>query len=133
DIATVPTVAAAVRAHPPTNASLLLQGCDADSLAAPAAPLPDAPAYWTVDPQLDASGTPVPYPHGLIEDARRRGFPGLALQYDAVDDAFLAAARAADVIVDVWTINDGPGLTAWTGKDVRWIETDRPDLAPAGS
>jgi glycerophosphoryl diester phosphodiesterase len=55
---------------------------------------------------------------------------GLALDHRAVDDALLVSARAAGLIVDVWTVNDPQALRAWMAKDVRWIETDRPDLAP---
>lgn len=132
DITTVPAVAAAVRAGTPTSAQILLQGYDPDSLAALAAALPDAPAFWTVDPQVDTTGKAFPYPHTLIADAVRRTFAGLALRGDGVDDAFLAAARAANLDVDIWTINDGPELAAWGKRDVRWIETDRPDLAPVG-
>lgn len=133
DIATVPTVAAAVRAGTPTNATILLQGYDAATLAALAAALPDAAAYWTVDPPTDAAGRVLPYPRSLIDDARARGFAGLALQHDAVDGAFLSAARAAGVFIDVWTVNDAALLAEWGERDVRWIETDRPDLAPAGT
>lgn len=132
DITTVPVVAAAVRAGTPTSARILLQGYDPESLAALAAALPDAPAFWTVDPEVEASGAARPYPHSLIADAVQRKFAGLALRGDGVDDAFLGAARAANLDVDVWTINDGLEIAAWAKRDVRWIETDRPDLAPVG-
>jgi glycerophosphoryl diester phosphodiesterase len=132
DISTAPTVAAAVRDGTPTSATVLLQGYDAASLAALATALPDAAAYWTVDPPLDSARHVLPYERSLIEDARRRGFAGLALQHDAVDAGFLAAARAAGLFVDVWTINDATSLGAWSTRDVRWIETDRPGLAPVG-
>jgi glycerophosphoryl diester phosphodiesterase len=132
DISTVAPVAAAVREGTPTSAQILLQGYDADSLAALAAALPDAPPFWTVDPQFDAAGRVLPYAQTLIAEATQRMFAGLALRADAVDDAFLAAARAANLDVDVWTINDGPQIAAWGARGVRWIETDRPDLAPVG-
>lgn len=133
DISTVPTVAAAVRAGAPTSTTILLQGYDATTLAALAAALPDAAAYWTVDPPTDDAGRVLPYPRSLVDDARARGFAGLALQHDAVDAGFLAAARAVGLFVDVWTVNDAALLAEWGSRDVRWIETDRPDLAPAGT
>ncbi len=132
EISTVPSVANAIREGTPTSATILLQGYDPDSLAALATALPDAAAYWTVDPPLDGARHVLPYDRALIDEARRRGFAGLALQHDAVDAAFLAAARAAGLLVDVWTINDASVLGTWTARDARWIETDRPDLAPVG-
>jgi glycerophosphoryl diester phosphodiesterase len=128
---TVPAVAEAVRTGRPSSASILLQGYDPDVLGALAAALPEAPAYWTVDPPLDAAKQPLPYPASLVTEAQRRGFAGVALSYGSVDDALLAAARDAGILVDVWTLNEAPLLTSWAGRDVRWIETDRPDLAPA--
>lgn len=127
---TVPTVAAAVRAGRPSSANILLQGFDADVLGALAAALPDAPAYWTVDPPVDEAHRPLPYTKDVIDEAKRRGFAGVALLHSSVDDALLAAARDTGILVDVWTLNEAPLLAAWAGRDVRWIETDRPDLAP---
>lgn len=127
---TAPAIAAAVKAGRPSSANVLLQGFDGDALAALAAALPEAPAYWTVDPPVDDSQRPLPYPTAIIAEAKRRGFAGLALLHVSVDDAFLAAAREAGILVDVWTLNDTPALESWAARDVRWIETDRPDLAP---
>ena len=127
---TAPAIAAAVKAGRPSSASVLLQGFDADALAALAAALPEAPAYWTVDPPVDENQRPLPYPRSIIDEAKRRGFAGLALLHTSVDDAFLASAQAAGILVDVWTLNDTPLLEVWAARDVRWIETDRPDLAP---
>jgi glycerophosphoryl diester phosphodiesterase len=131
-ISTVPAVAAAVRAGTPTSATILLQGYDADTLAALAAALPEAAAYWTVDPPVDERGATLPYPQSLIDEAKRRGFPGLALGAWGMDLGFLAAAKAADLAIGVWTLNDVTQLAEWAARDVRWIETDRPDLAPVG-
>ncbi len=131
-VATVPTVAAAIRDGTPTSATVMLQSFDPDVLAALAKATPDAAAYWTVDPTLDANHHALPYPRGVITDAVRHGFAGLALRLDGVDDAFLADARKAGLFVDVWTANDASMLASLTVRDVRWIETDRPDLAPVG-
>jgi glycerophosphoryl diester phosphodiesterase len=130
DLSTVPVVAAAIRASRPSDTTIMLQGFNADTLMALASAVPDAPAYWTVDPPVDAQNQPLPYPTEVIDEAVRRHFAGVALLHDAVDDSVLAAARDAGLLVDVWTLNDVTGLAAWTGRDVRWIETDRPDLAP---
>ncbi|MDQ3368639.1 MAG: glycerophosphodiester phosphodiesterase [Myxococcota bacterium] len=132
-VETAPAVARAIAAADPRprGALLALQGYDAAALATFAAELPGAPAYWTLDPARDAHGRPQPYPSSLVAEARRYGFAGLALDYTAVTPALLAAAREAGVIVDVWTINDAPTLAHWYATDVRWIETDRPELAPA--
>lgn len=129
-IETVPTVAAAIRAGRPSNATILLQGFNPDVLQALATAVPDAPAYWTADPPLDDQDQPLPYPKNVVDEAVRRKFAGLALLAPSVDDGLLAAARDAGILVDVWTLNDVASLSAWSGREVRWMETDRPDLAP---
>ncbi len=130
---TAPAVANAIRrANPRANgAEIALQGFEPKALAAFAAELPWAKAYWTVDPPLDAQDRPLPYPRSVVADAVRHGFPGLALLYLSVTDELLADARAAGLLVDVWTLNEAPELAAWYARDIRWIETDRPELAPA--
>ena len=127
---TVPVVARAIRVNDPRprGAKLALQGFDPDVLAALAAELPDVPAYWTVDPPADDQGRPLPYSRAALDDAARRGFAGVALFHGSVDDALLAAARQRGLLVDVWTVNERAQLDAWRARDVRWIETDRPEL-----
>ncbi|MEO7092222.1 MAG: glycerophosphodiester phosphodiesterase family protein, partial [Polyangiales bacterium] len=63
-ITTVPAVAQAIRAANPgaRGATIALQSFDPDTLVALSRALPDAPAYWTVDPPLDADHHPLPYP-----------------------------------------------------------------------
>jgi glycerophosphoryl diester phosphodiesterase len=132
---TIPAIAAAIeRKDPrPRGGKLALQGFDAKTLAAFAAAVPDAPAYWTVDPPVDDTDKehpiPLPYPRGVVAEAKRHGFPGLALFFGSVTDELLADAEAAGLEIDVWTINEAPELARWTSrKGIRWIETDRPDL-----
>lgn len=132
EAATVPAIAKAILAADPRprGGQLALQGYEAATLAAAAAALPGVPAYWTVDPPVDDQRKPLPYPRSFVDEVQRHGFPGVALDYRGLDDELLAALRAAGIIVDVWTINDAAQLEAWLARDVRWIETDRPDLAP---
>lgn len=127
---TARAIADVIRTALPTNATVALQGFDPDALGALAAALPDALAYWTVDPPLDEADQPLPYTRAVIDEATRRGLPALALDHRGVTDEFLAAARNAGLLVDVWTVNEPPLLAAWATRDVRWIETDRPELAP---
>ncbi|HEU4614656.1 MAG TPA: glycerophosphodiester phosphodiesterase family protein [Kofleriaceae bacterium] len=127
---TARAIADVIRTALPTNATVALQGFDPDALGALAAALPDALAYWTVDPPLDEADQPLPYTRALIDEATRRGLPALALDHRGVTDEFLAAARNAGLLVDVWTVNEPPLLAAWAARDVRWIETDHPELAP---
>jgi glycerophosphoryl diester phosphodiesterase len=127
---TAPAIAAVVRESRPTSVAIALQGFDPMSLAALATALPDTPAYWTVDPPRDARDQPLPYPTRLIDETTQHGFAGLALDYRGVTDELLAAASHAGLLVDVWTLNDTRLLAEWATRDVRWIETDRPDLAP---
>lgn len=119
----------------PRGGRIALQGYDPATLSAVAAGLHGVPAYWTVNPPADETDPDhpkaLPYPRSLVADTVRHGFAGVALYYVAVDDELLAALRAAGLAVDVWTINEAEELAAWSARDVRWIETDRPELAPA--
>jgi glycerophosphoryl diester phosphodiesterase len=119
-----------IRSARPTSVAIALQGYDAAALAALAAAVPEAPAYWTVDPPRDEAHQPLPYPRTLIDDTKRRGFAGVALDFRGVTEDLLTAAREAGILVDVWTLNETPLLAQWAARDVRWIETDRPELAP---
>jgi glycerophosphoryl diester phosphodiesterase len=127
---TASAIAQVIKDARPTSVAIALQGFDPDSLAALAAALPDTPAFWTVDPPRDARDQPLPYPVSLIEQTKQRGFVGLALDYRGVTDELLAAASKADILIDVWTLNDTALLADWGARDVRWIETDHPELAP---
>lgn len=127
DVATVPAVARAIRGAP-ASIAIALQGYDPATLAALAAEVPGAPAYWTVDP---IGGGDAPYPEGLLGAAKQYGFVGVALDHRAVSRPFVGATRESGLALDVWTINEAELLAAWMEIDsVRWIETDHPDRAP---
>ncbi|MBK9032952.1 MAG: hypothetical protein IPL61_17045 [Myxococcales bacterium] len=105
-----------------------MQAFDPDALAALAGALPGVPAYWTVGPPRADDDRVLPYPIEVLDAARSRGFAGLALDARAVTPELVVAARAAGVALDVWTVNDAAALRAWLGADVRFVETDRPEL-----
>lgn len=134
---TIPAIARAIAAADPRprGGKLALQGFDPEILGKLAAAVPGAPAYWTVDPPVDDSDKehpiPLPYPRSVVADARRHGFPGLALFFGSITDELLADAAEAGLEIDVWTINEPPDLARWTSRSgIRWIETDRPELVP---
>jgi glycerophosphoryl diester phosphodiesterase len=131
---TVPPVAKVIREATPTGAKIALQAFDPAALALLAKELPGAPAYWTVDPPIDDSDKQnpkaLPYPRSIVSEAVRHGFSGVALYHGSVDDELLAELRAAKLLVDVWTINEPALIQRWHVRDVRWIETDRPDITP---
>jgi glycerophosphoryl diester phosphodiesterase len=131
-VETVPAVAKAILAADPRprGVSLALQGYNPLALDALAKALPGVPAYWTVDPPT-AGDRPLPYPPELPAAATQFGFAGVALDHGFVGDELVAQLRAAGLHVDVWTVNDAAAIAAWYARDIRWIETDRPDLAPA--
>ncbi|MEJ7603920.1 MAG: glycerophosphodiester phosphodiesterase family protein [Kofleriaceae bacterium] len=131
ELSTIPAVVRALASNDPRprGGKLALQAYDADSLAALSRAIPGAPAYWTLDPPVGEDQRILPYPPALIAEAKQRGFAGLALDYRAVTEDFLARARAAGLEMDVWTINEPAELARWLGLDVRWIETDRPELS----
>lgn len=126
---TAPAIGEVIRTARPTSVAIALQGYDPVALAALAAAVPEAPAYWTVDPPRDDRDQPLPYPRAIVEETKQRGFAGLALDFRGVTDELLAAATDAGILIDVWTLNDTPLLAEWAARDVRWIETDRPELA----
>ena len=116
-------------ATPEPRAHLALQGFGADGLAALAEALPGTTTYLDVDPPMDGD-RPLPYPLSIVEDAKRRGFTGLALLYVSVTEELIAEARGVGLELDLWTINDREALAAARAHaGIRWIETDRPDLA----
>jgi glycerophosphoryl diester phosphodiesterase len=134
---TIPAIAKAIQDSDPRprGGKLALQGFDPKTLAQFAAAVPGAPAYWTVDPPVDDRDkdrpVPLPYPDTVVAEAKRHGFPGLALYFGSVTDQLLADAKVAGLEIDVWTINEPSQLAAWVARDgIRWIETDRPDLVP---
>ncbi|MEO8705374.1 MAG: glycerophosphodiester phosphodiesterase family protein [Kofleriaceae bacterium] len=128
---TAAAIARAIRsADPrPRGAHVALQSIDPDALAALAAELPDLPAFWTAFPPLDDRDQPLPYPLGVVGEAVRRKFAGLALLHPSVTEELYAEAKRAGIAMDVWTINDPRQLAALAARDdIRWIETDRPEL-----
>jgi glycerophosphoryl diester phosphodiesterase len=129
-VETVPAIARAIRAaNPEPRAHIALQGFGADGLAALGKELPGTTTFWDVEPPMDGD-RPLPYPLTVVDDAKRHGFTGLALLYVSVTEELLAEARGVGLEIDVWTINDREALAAARARDdLRWIETDRPDLA----
>ena len=134
---TIPAIAKTIRERDPRprGGKIALQGFDAKTLAAFAKAVPDAPAFWTVDPPVEETDpehpVALPYPREIVAEAKKHGFPGLALFYQSVTNELLQDAAAAGLEIDVWTINEEPELMRWTRRTgIRWIETDRPDLVP---
>ncbi len=135
---TVEAVAGAIRASDAERrgVQIALQGYDPVTLSKLAQALPALPAYWTVDPPTDPPDPPdpqharrVPYEASLASAANSYGFDGLALDYRMMTEELLAGFRAAELEIDLWTLNDPAELARWVARDVRWLETDRPELA----
>lgn len=119
-VETVPAIARVIG----TRTNIALQAFDPDALAALAA-LTGAPAFWTVSPPREGERR-LPYPLALVDEAKQRGFAGLALFHGAVTPDFVAHAEARGLLLDVWTVNDATLIARWLATSVRWIETDRP-------
>jgi glycerophosphoryl diester phosphodiesterase len=122
--ADAPTIARAILDADPAPGAVALQAYDADALAAAAALLPGVPTYWDIDPPKGA-----PYPASIIEDARARGFTGLALDRRGLDDAIVTAIADAGLSLDVWTVDDPDEISAWLARSARFVETNRPRAA----
>lgn len=127
---TAPAIARAIRAADPRprGGQIAIQGFDARAITALGRELPGVPVYWTVDPPVEGEDQILPYPLAILDEAVQHGFAGIALYHGATSDALVDKARAAGLLVDVWTLNEPAELAHWATRDVRWIETDRPDL-----
>jgi glycerophosphoryl diester phosphodiesterase len=63
--------------------------------------------------------------------AREAGAMFLGLHHSLCDDAVIAAARAAGVLVAVFTVNDEAEMARLVGLGVDAVITDRPELIPS--
>lgn len=115
-------------AHPAVT--LGLQSFDVGALVQLVAMLPGVSAFWTVGAPKQHDIV-LPYPPVILERARALGFTGVALDARGVTDGLLEEATASGVLIDIWTVNEAAALAAWLSRpQVRWVETDHPDLAP---
>ena len=74
---------------------------------------------------VEQAGAP---PEAAIEWARRAGATDAGLQYTLVTDAVVKAARAAGLVLGVWTVNDEDAMRRLAALGVDVITSDRPDL-----
>jgi glycerophosphoryl diester phosphodiesterase len=126
----LPALARVVRASGKVG-QVLVMSFREDSLSAARTALPEAPAIWLHKAPLDARGQPVPFPPGLAEAARARGFQGLGLQSSGLTAELARAAREARLLVLAWTVDEpgeGRRLEA-LGVDV--LITNRPGFMRA--
>jgi glycerophosphoryl diester phosphodiesterase len=129
--AVVGMLAAAVAELKLRGVTVALQSFDLGVLTAMTAALPAVCGYWTVGSIRRSDQSHVPYPAVIVERARALGLAGLALDARSVTDDLLAAASEAGVLIDVWTVNEAEALRTWCARpinELRWIETDRPEL-----
>jgi glycerophosphoryl diester phosphodiesterase len=64
-----------------------------------------------------------------VEWAVAVGATDLGIEYTLVDERLVAAARAANLALGVWTVNDAEAIRRMLGLGVDIITSDRPDLA----
>lgn len=111
--------------------ALALQSFDVGAMTEMSAALPGLAAYWTVGAPKRGEEV-MAYPPVILERAKALGLAGVALDARGVEDSLLEAAAAAGLLVDVWTINEEAALARWLARpEVRWVETDQPELASA--
>ena len=68
-------------------------------------------------------------PADAIAWAAAAGASDAGLQHTLVDGAVVAAARAAGLVLGVWTVNDEAALRRLTALGVDVLTSDRPDVA----
>jgi len=64
-----------------------------------------------------------------VRSAQRLGASDLGLEYGLIDEAVVAAARAAGIVLAAWTVNDENAMQRLLALGVDVLTTDRPDLA----
>ncbi len=68
-------------------------------------------------------------PEQVLDWAATAGVTDLGLEYSLVDERLVAAARAANLTLGVWTVNDVEAIRRMLDLGVDIITSDRPDLA----
>ena len=68
-------------------------------------------------------------PEVTIDWARAAGATDVGLEQTLVDERVVAAARAASLVLGVWTVNDETAMRRMLALGVDILTTDRPDLA----
>ena len=68
-------------------------------------------------------------PEQTVDWAVAAGVTDLGVEYTLVDERLVAAARAANLALGVWTVNDTAAIRRMLDLGVDIITSDRPDLA----
>ena len=68
-------------------------------------------------------------PEETIDWALAVGATDVGLEHTLANETVVRAARAADVLLSVWTVNDEPSMVRLTALGVDVLTSDRPDLA----
>jgi glycerophosphoryl diester phosphodiesterase len=68
-------------------------------------------------------------PEASIDWAVAAGVTDVGLEHTLVDPAVVAAARAARLLLSVWTVNEEAAMRRMLAYDVDVLTTDRPDVA----
>jgi glycerophosphoryl diester phosphodiesterase len=116
---------AAILNHPGSPAGVVLISFEPFVLHACRAAMPTIPCYWIIaDTAQDAAGSVM----ASIEPARRWGFAGLDPDFRLLNVDFVAAAHAAGLRLNTWTVNDPAVARALNALGLEAITTDYPDL-----
>jgi len=68
-------------------------------------------------------------PEQTVDWALAAGVTDLGVEYTLADERLVAAARAANLALGVWTVNDPEDIRRMLDLGVDIITSDRPDLA----
>jgi len=68
-------------------------------------------------------------PEVSVDWARAAGATDVGLEFTLLDERVVAAARAASLVLGVWTVNDESATRRMLALGVDVLTTDRPDLA----
>jgi glycerophosphoryl diester phosphodiesterase len=69
------------------------------------------------------------HPEVSVEWAHATGATDVGLEFTLLDERVVAAARAASLVLGVWTVNDEAAMRRMLALGVDVLTTDRPDLA----
>ena len=87
---------------------------------------PESQVYWLVSPKKESKGAS-PTVEELIAQAKDAGVDGLALQSTfPIDAAWVEIAKAADLRIFVWTVDDPALAKKLVACGVEGLITNRP-------
>ena len=106
---------------------IVIIGFDLDTVKASKKCMPDLPTYWLVGTAKDKETEAwIPHSKSLVDQLAGSGLDGLDVHWAGVTEEFMQIVRAANLGLQVWTVNDPVEAARLAKLGVQGITTDRP-------